>query len=333
MEKDKSSSGGAIPAYSPRFLLSRWLGSPEDGSLGCRVRFPRHGGKKRRERRGGDGEESESDRVKVVEKLEVKEGVREIGKEFSDSSGHESKDVVSPNLGMGVGLIFLLVRTATEFNKMIELRKEMEVLLRDIKDEIRKKDAMSTRADSTSITFSVSDNSRNKNQSENDRASIHAIRTHCPTESDDSQSKCEIISENKNCLKMDQMEAELEVEFQRLHLSLEANDSLVLPPHLGMELPDGGSSPTESLSESFGGDDEDDNEGSSEHFGVKPRELERKLHELLEAQQQERIAELESALELAEQRLHEKENEICWWRDTARLASQRKDAAIYRLAP
>ncbi|KAM0943437.1 putative protein POLAR [Dioscorea sansibarensis] len=333
MDKDRSCSGGPIPAYSPRFLLSRWLNPSEDGSLGCRVRFPRHGGKKRREGKGGNREESEGDGLRVVESLEVKEVVEQCGKETFDSSGHESKDVSSLNLGMGVGLIFLLVRSTTEFNKMTELRKEMEMLLRDVKCEIRKKDTMSTRADSTSISFSVSDSSRNKITSENYGSSLHAIRTHCPTEFKGSRSKCEIISESKHCLKMDEMEAELEAEFQRLHLDLEGNNSSVLPQHLETPLADGGSSPTESLSEIFDGDDDINNDGSSEQFGVSPRELERKLHELLEAQQQGRIAELESALELAERRLQEKEMEICWWKDTAKLASHCKDAALYRFAP
>ncbi|KAH7674994.1 hypothetical protein IHE45_08G109100 [Dioscorea alata] len=333
MDKDRSCSGGPIPAYSPRFLLSRWLSPSEDGSLGCRVRFPRHGGKKRRDGKVRNTEESESDGLRVVESLKVNEVVEQCGTETFDSSGHESKDVSSLNLGMGVGLIFLLVKSTTEFNKMTELRKEMEVLLRDVKCEIQKKDAVPTHADSSSISFSVSDCSRNKNTSGNYRSSLCAIRTHCPTEFDGSRLKCEIISESTQYLKMDQMEAELEAEFQRLHLGLEDDNSSVLPQHLETQLADGSSSPTESLSEIFDGDEDINNEGSSEQFGVSPRELERKLHELLEAQQQERIAELESALELAEQRLKEKEMEICWWRDTAKLASQCKDAALNRFAP
>lgn len=59
--------------------------------------------------------------------------------------------------------------------------------------------------------------------------------------------------------------------------------------------------------------------------GVCPRELERRLHELLEARQQERIVELQTALECAERKLNEKEMEICWWRDTARLVSKHRE--------
>lgn len=52
--------------------------------------------------------------------------------------------------------------------------------------------------------------------------------------------------------------------------------------------------------------------------GVSPVELERKLHELLEARLQDRIIELESALEYATQKLNEKEIRSIWWEDTAR---------------
>lgn len=54
-------------------------------------------------------------------------------------------------------------------------------------------------------------------------------------------------------------------------------------------------------------------------FGVPPVELERRLHELLEARLQERIIELEDALEYATQKLNEKEIKVTWWEETARL--------------
>lgn len=53
-----------------------------------------------------------------------------------------------------------------------------------------------------------------------------------------------------------------------------------------------------------------------EFHGVSARELERKLHELLETRQQERIAELESAIEEAEKKLQEKEMELQCWKET-----------------
>ncbi|KAL3746405.1 hypothetical protein ACJRO7_015374 [Eucalyptus globulus] len=47
-----------------------------------------------------------------------------------------------------------------------------------------------------------------------------------------------------------------------------------------------------------------------------------RLHELLETRLQERIKELEASVGRLEQKLSEKEREISWWKDTARLLSQ-----------
>lgn len=81
------------------------------------------------------------------------------------------------------------------------------------------------------------------------------------------------------------------------------------------------------------GDEEEDEEDeeygedrmSPPHGGVSARALERRLHELLQKRQQDRIVELESALDSAQRRLHEKEREVVWWRDAAKLVSHRRD--------
>ena len=75
--------------------------------------------------------------------------------------------------------------------------------------------------------------------------------------------------------------------------------------------------------EEEGGYDED--RSSPPHGGVSARALERRLHELLQKRQQDRIVELESALDAAQRRLHEKEREVVWWRDAAKLVSHRRD--------
>lgn len=88
--------------------------------------------------------------------------------------------------------------------------------------------------------------------------------------------------------------------------------------------------PSDSFGEDAGELAVTNEESTSGQIGVPARELERKLYELLETKQQERIAELESALENAHRRLVEKEKEICRWRDTARLVSQRRDESLNR---
>ena len=64
--------------------------------------------------------------------------------------------------------------------------------------------------------------------------------------------------------------------------------------------------------------------GSLEYYhGVSPRELERRLHELQEVRQEERIRELESALEFAIHKLNENQRELSWWKDTGRVGFHR----------
>lgn len=70
------------------------------------------------------------------------------------------------------------------------------------------------------------------------------------------------------------------------------------------------------------------NDGNHEHHGVSARELERKLHEVLEMRQREKIAELESALGCVRQKLLEKEMELHWWKETHCFASLNQDKAF-----
>lgn len=76
-----------------------------------------------------------------------------------------------------------------------------------------------------------------------------------------------------------------------------------------------------SFSVGFGEEADSQEAADGDHHGVRPNELERRLYELLEARQKERINELEAALEYTKQKLHEKEIEATWWKDSARLFS------------
>jgi len=95
---------------------------------------------------------------------------------------------------------------------------------------------------------------------------------------------------------------------------------------------DGNGEDDEEYEEAEEEDDDDEEDGgygedrmSPPHGGVSARALERRLHELLQKRQQDRIVELESALDSAQRRLHEKEREVVWWRDAAKLVSHRRD--------
>ncbi|THU54506.1 hypothetical protein C4D60_Mb10t25820 [Musa balbisiana] len=413
-----AASSASPDAYSPRSLLSRLLlplrrpspvqtgGGSGDGEerLGCRVRFPRRGSnnRKRRNRRGA--EEKGKVALEVEEAAVEASGGRsapavsgESSTELAINSGKKS-DELSLNLGMGVGLVFLLTRSVTEINKMVELREEMEILLKDIKDEAQKKDASSNCAQSNNHASSMSNSYENENTSnhnffQDDKVSFDLERVqHAMEPEAEAQSRFVRTTGSRRCL-MDKMEAELQVELECLQHTIEAKSLSLHQDKERMELVPEDADPSESLDGSLAKAYEvydeasniqcgvsaqeltrklnqllemrqqegiaelessfdhagysncdlaenlsDDNgevteineEDSGNYYGVSAQELERRLHELLETRQQERIAELESALECAERKLREKEKEICWWRDTTSLVSQHKNEELNR---
>ncbi|CAK9146652.1 unnamed protein product [Ilex paraguariensis] len=95
---------------------------------------------------------------------------------------------------------------------------------------------------------------------------------------------CDTSNQETSTDGMEHLEAELEAELERLELHL---DTEVMGKYTEQE------------------------------------RIERRLCEILELRQQERIKELEAALECAMDKLNETEREVAWWRDTARLISQR----------
>ncbi|CAD5184287.1 unnamed protein product [Musa acuminata subsp. malaccensis] len=397
-----AASSASPDAYSPRSLLSRLLlplrrpspvqtgGGSGDGEerLGCRVRFRRRGSnnRKRRNRRGAEEKgkvalEVEEPAVEASGGRSAPEVSGESSTELAINSGKKS-DELSLNLGMGVGLVFLLARSVTEINKMVELREEMEILLKDIKDEAQKKDASSNCAQS-----------KNHNFFQDDKVSFDLERVqHAMEPEAEVQSRFVRTTGSRICL-MDKMEAELQVELECLQCTVEAKSLSLHQDQERVELVPEDADPSESLdgslAKAYEVSDEasgiqcavsaqeltkklnqllemrqqegitelessfdhtgysngdlaenlcDDNgevteineEDSGNYYGVSAQELERRLHELLETRQQERIAELESALECAERKLHEKEREICWWRDTTSLVSQHKNEELNR---
>ncbi|KAK8919289.1 hypothetical protein KSP39_PZI021840 [Platanthera zijinensis] len=228
---------------------------------------------------------------------------------------------------MGAGLVFLLAKSATEFNRMVELRSEMETMLKYIKDEIQIKASASDLAESKAHSFFPNSNyweSGNSNKLPNDDSEscnfrFGAMEIHRqPHRRVDMDAK---LCSKKGC----EMEEELQVELQRLQFHLEGQGSSTHPHQDRLFEVD-----TES-SGSFADANQQVNEAKAEankHAGVCPLELERRLHELLEARQHERIAELETALECAARKLDEKEVEICWWRDTARLVTKHREQRL-----
>nr|CAD1840173.1 unnamed protein product [Ananas comosus var. bracteatus] len=309
-----SCSSYSLSSRSPRTLLSKWLLRTSKRGGGVAVGW-------------GVGVGSIGEVLQVLWWQE--EGGGGSGK-LTVSSGLRSEDA-SFNLGIGLGLALLLAKTASEFNKMSEVRTQMEMLLKQIKDEFGKKDVISSLSGSSNSPSSATlDFSWNAIREDTIALQYNGYLSHQGGLRFRKESDSREVVDCESSLKMNKLEAELEVELERLQLNMEGENTLLFPEQHRTEL----SSDCTSSSKSFTGYveefDEGEEEDNSQYFGVSAIELERKLHELLHTRQQERIAELESTLKCVERKLVEKEIEARRWKDAARVASQNRDKTLVK---
>ncbi|KAL0910608.1 hypothetical protein M5K25_021607 [Dendrobium thyrsiflorum] len=230
--------------------------------------------------------------------------------EMGLSSGVRPNEIAF-NLGMGIGMAFLLAGNTNEMNKMVELRKQMEMLLKEIKGEVQRRDDNSlytlsdVSEDAISTAISIQQNSSSlemeepKHFTESNRKNYQSVY---------------------NLRGMDELEAELQVELERMQLKFgeDAGDRKMQLNSKKVDLSSGSSASAWY--------DHMPHENNGEHHGICAYDLERRLHELLQTRQQERIETLESALELAQRKLHEKEEELCCWKNIRGLAPENDES-------
>uniref|UniRef100_A0A0E0CSH8 Protein POLAR LOCALIZATION DURING ASYMMETRIC DIVISION AND REDISTRIBUTION n=1 Tax=Oryza meridionalis TaxID=40149 RepID=A0A0E0CSH8_9ORYZ len=327
-------SVAAAPARdipSPRSLLSRILhrsggggGGGGGGGFGCRLRLPRYCSSGAAAKEDAAAEYAAANVEAAAPKVVARESPR-------SSLGKKAAEEVSPaSLGLGASLVLLLSKSAAELNRMAELRAQMERLVLDVKGEEAR--------------------SSNHPNASDDHADITKEE---PTAfSGGALSRCSRTAAapgnagHRAAVPMDQMEAELEAELTLLQFAASNNHQCATPRRdrqLETELKSGDEEEesTDTHAATFadadddtdGADDDEEEEeesGPAAQGGVSARELERRLHELLQSRHEERIAELETALERARKRLQEKEREVCWWRNTAKLVTRHKDDSRLR---
>ncbi|OMO61576.1 hypothetical protein CCACVL1_23409 [Corchorus capsularis] len=223
------------------------------------------------------------------------------------------------NVGIGFCLLHLIAESKNELQKMTELRTQMETLLQNVKEELKNKDLPvvkkleSNEGVDESLGF------------ESGLISNEVLLFDQSLKSEDDVPRDDEYLELEG---MGRLEAELEAELERLQHHLDSGKLSTDPSQEPMEESISSSTASaRSFSISYGEVIDPTNDGQEEDFadsysGVPPFELARKLHELLETRQQERIRELEAALERAREELCEKEREISWWKDTAHLVSK-----------
>lgn len=244
----------------------------------------------------------------------------------SEDSRQLHENDTSFKVGVGYGLLYLIAASKNELGKMVELRNEMEMLLQNVKGELESKDAVvKPLKQSDALALSITD--IHEVSSSNSHLSIPS-----QTQNVQPESKSDIvcnhfleynISEQDECAEeINELQAEFEIELQRLQLYLDGEAASEDAQHEEVKVTVKDSS-SKSHSSSFSEIIMEPQGASCDvSFGVPPVELERRLHELLEERLKERIIELESALECTTQKLIKKEMEVTWWKDTAQLISQ-----------
>ncbi|XP_012443383.1 protein POLAR LOCALIZATION DURING ASYMMETRIC DIVISION AND REDISTRIBUTION isoform X1 [Gossypium raimondii] len=216
------------------------------------------------------------------------------------------------NVGVGCCLLHLIAESKNELQKMKELKIQMEHVLQNVKEGLLNTDILVC-----------------KNLESNDGDGVdESLGFNSNLTSNkvlfDQSSNCDDAPKDACLEGMDRLEAELEVELERLLLHLDSGKSSTIPPEKTIEentvnttsVRSYSISNAEVIDPTIEAEEED---RPDSHGGVPPCELERKLHELLETRQEQQIRELEAALETARQELREKEREISWWKETAHL--------------
>ncbi|XP_030951251.1 protein POLAR LOCALIZATION DURING ASYMMETRIC DIVISION AND REDISTRIBUTION-like [Quercus lobata] len=335
-----------MECWSPRRIVARWLAAVwrrnKESSI-VNVVPPR----KTEEE---EEEEKENEPLRTRGSVDGLEG--HPGSSLS-SSERQCREDASFNLGLGCSLLYLIAASKNELTKMVELRKEVEMLLQNVKVELQRKDVLCKPFESNdTIAYSTTDIQEGSNS--NSRISLQSQTTsHVLQDSESIMVHDQLLISNHHQKEehvegMDELEAELVAELELLQIHLDRENSTkhpqqqrikdtasvrgrslsfgeVIDPQKGGTEMEYGVPPTEleiGLHELLEARQQERVEDTEMEYGVPPTELEIRLHELLEARQQERVEELEAALECTIHKLREKEIEVSWWKDTARLISQ-----------
>ncbi|CAH8357415.1 unnamed protein product [Eruca vesicaria subsp. sativa] len=309
-----------IRCPSPRRAMSRWFNSKE------KIK-----GKKKK----NDMAESH---VRDSDSVMIRNFSEDDRRQFSDSPPRNElqRSEFLFSIGVSCYLLHLIATGREEVHKIVDLRNDLEKLLECQNDEMRRKhqEFIKIRDNIEKLLeFHNDEMSRKQELCETSVYSTTSDVVDGPESSIDHYYSPQLLDTSlfvgrEGSLKhyvckggdedfggeMDQLEAELEAEFELLQIG---QDHYGNYPKLKDQVPE----------------NSEDSEGMmfrhmssgpvlEEQQGVCPYELERRLHELMETRQEEEINELQSALEDAKKRLHVKEAEASWWKDTAYIVSE-----------
>ncbi|KAJ1398479.1 hypothetical protein SESBI_31079 [Sesbania bispinosa] len=206
-----------------------------------------------------------------------------------------SKDNSLFGWGLSFGIMFMMSAGKAEINKLTKTTDETAKLVQELKSEFNRRKSL---CDHQALDSAGNIDMNSHKMS--DRHEVMLKKTN--NELRDTEPEPQV-------LEMDQLEAELEFELQKLSgCIIDSPCHEDIKPKLDeLEVPD----------EGYHGTD-DQNFNYSQSHGVSAFELNQKLSHLLIRQQENQITELESELHQAQSKLHEKEAELHTLKDCVR---------------
>ena len=138
----------------------------------------------------------------------------------------QCREDASFNLGLGCSLLYLIAASKNELTKMVELRKEVEMLLQNVKVELQRKDALCKPFESNdTIAYSTTDIQEGSNS--NSKISLQSQTTsHVLQDSESIMVHDQLLINNHHQKEehvegMDELEAELVAELELLQIHLD----------------------------------------------------------------------------------------------------------------
>ncbi|XP_009595029.1 uncharacterized protein LOC107823684 [Nicotiana tabacum] len=267
--------------------------------------------------------------------LQGKAKVKDHSRRFSDftkmnnerhgSLQGSSRGVLLFCLGISVGIISSFWKNRNEMDKLNELLRQSENLVQDLHEELEMKDSLTVEE----LAAEDCESQDTHNDSSNNGA-LHEPSPKGKLNKSSTNYDEDCQSQKTEEESMSKIEAELEAELERLELSMNSSklegklaELDELDPGFVPDLAEG-ELRAELFSRQAKGQPYADQDGSATStprpvdYAVSPRELSLRLHEVLQSQLEERLKELEMALQNSERKVRYMEAElVSSWRDSS----------------
>ncbi|XP_031490015.1 uncharacterized protein LOC116257424 [Nymphaea colorata] len=249
------------------------------------------------------------------------------GEVNASSATHSKKDLRSQGsidavllfcFGIGVGVMSTILSSKREVNKLNELLKQTENLVQDLQEELEMKDSLTVKELASEPCISPERTSRKCSIKKATKSSTSKEPDECCDHIEDEID----MPKTADSESMSKIEAELEAELERLELNMSGfghkrrlSGLSELDPDCMVDIVQG-----ELRADVVAGErssEESNLDASSStstpmhrsDYAVSPRELSLRLHQVIQSRLEERIAELETALQHSQKRLDAVENQ------------------------